>query len=228
MNAVLDPPEAGLQIVIIHRPRKSIGLRFTNDRLEVIVAPDVPVATLQRVLERKRQWIRQHWQRIQLARQQHGQLPAVLQLQDERWAIQHQPDGLPALQVTPGGLLVTGARPAVQALLAGFVRQAAVRQLPMRLALQETRAVRLPAAIKLSSARTRWGSCTRSGIIRLNWRLVLAPGPVLDYVIAHELAHLHQMNHSAAFWAETERLCPGWQAARSWLRQQGESLFVFG
>lgn len=78
--------------------------------------------------------------------------------------------------------------------------------------------------LALSSARTRWGSCSVKGAIRLNWRLLFMPLPVIDYVVAHELAHLKQMNHSPRFWSEVERLCPEWQRRRVELRQLGRDL----
>ena len=72
---------------------------------------------------------------------------------------------------------------------------------------------------RLSSATTRWGSCTSDGHIMLNWRLIhFAPG-IIDYVIAHELAHLREMNHSRDFWAEVEQILPDFQAARDALRR---------
>ncbi|WP_280954948.1 M48 family metallopeptidase [Paludibacterium denitrificans] len=99
---------------------------------------------------------------------------------------------------------------------------------PVKLAELAQRCTRAPASLALSSARTRWGSCTSAGVIRLNWRLVQAPPDILDYVVAHELAHLVHMNHSAAFWSETARLFPDWQRARLWLKQHGSTLFRFG
>lgn len=71
----------------------------------------------------------------------------------------------------------------------------------------------------LSSAATRWGSCTSAGNIRLNWRLIHFPMNVIDYVIAHELAHLREMNHSADFWVEVGHLLPGFESAREALRR---------
>jgi predicted metal-dependent hydrolase len=67
---------------------------------------------------------------------------------------------------------------------------------------------------RLSSARSQWGSCTHDGRVRLNWRLVHFALPVIDYVIAHELAHLHELNHGPRFWRAVERLLPGFAAAR--------------
>lgn len=70
-----------------------------------------------------------------------------------------------------------------------------------------------PTSWRLSSATGRWGSCTADGTIRLNWRLIHFELPVIDYVIAHELAHLRQMNHSPAFWDEVKTICPDYLKA---------------
>jgi predicted metal-dependent hydrolase len=83
-------------------------------------------------------------------------------------------------------------------------------------------------AFRLTSARTQWGSCTASGIIRLNWRLVHFAQAQIDYVIAHELAHLREMNHSPRFWALVASVFPDHAAARKVLRERGpEMLPVF-
>jgi len=71
----------------------------------------------------------------------------------------------------------------------------------------------------LSSARTQWGSCSHNGRVRLNWRLVHFALPVIDYVIAHELAHLRELNHSVRFWNEVARLLPGFEAARDQIKR---------
>jgi predicted metal-dependent hydrolase len=69
--------------------------------------------------------------------------------------------------------------------------------------------------VLLSSARTRWGSCNADGEIRLNWRLMQAAGSVIDYVVAHEVAHLKVMSHSTRFWRTVQRLCPDYEAAKA-------------
>ncbi len=78
--------------------------------------------------------------------------------------------------------------------------------------------------ITLRDTRSRWGSCSYEGNLMLSWRLIMAPPEVLDYVIAHEVAHLVEMNHSSAFWALTERLCPDFRQHKAWLRQEGTAL----
>lgn len=72
--------------------------------------------------------------------------------------------------------------------------------------------------LTLRDTRSRWGSCTSDGALMFSWRLILAPPAVLDYVAAHEVAHLAEMNHSPAFWAVVARLCPDHKAQRAWLR----------
>lgn len=73
--------------------------------------------------------------------------------------------------------------------------------------------------VTVRNQRSRWGSCSRRGTISLNWRLVLMPEAVRDYVILHELMHLRQPNHSPKFWREVEAVCPGYREAERWIRQ---------
>lgn len=78
-----------------------------------------------------------------------------------------------------------------------------------------------PAKVRLSKARSRWGSCSSKGNIAFNWRLGMAPPEIIDYLIVHELAHLKHPNHSRAFWAEVARILPDYKARKRWLRQYG-------
>ena len=77
----------------------------------------------------------------------------------------------------------------------------------------------------IRNQRSRWGSCSRSGAIALNFRLVQMPPAICDYVLIHELMHLKQQNHGPRFWALVERACPTWRDAERWLRREGRGLF---
>lgn len=81
--------------------------------------------------------------------------------------------------------------------------------------------------VRLRSQSSRWGSCSSSGNINYNWRLILAPPHVLDYVAAHEVAHLVEMNHSPAFWANVERTLPDMARGRAWLKAHGRELMAW-
>lgn len=75
--------------------------------------------------------------------------------------------------------------------------------------------------VTVRNQRSRWGSCSASGTISLNWRLVQTPEFVRDYIVYHELMHLREMNHSARFWARVEEVCPGWRDAERWIKRNG-------
>lgn len=119
-------------------------------------------------------------------------------------------------------MLVLAARPDadLQALARRGLQRRALRHFGARLEQLAARLGRPPPPLALSSARTRWGSCsTRTGI-RLNWRLIHLPPAFADYVIAHELAHLIEMNHSPRFWAVVACLYPEWRTMRAELKRR--------
>ncbi|WP_438971409.1 M48 family metallopeptidase [Methylophaga sp.] len=81
-----------------------------------------------------------------------------------------------------------------------------------------------PKAIFIKTYKARWGSCSRSGEIQFNWKLIMAPDSVIDYVIIHELCHLSQHNHSPAFWQLVENFCSDFKVHRTWLKNHGQNL----
>jgi predicted metal-dependent hydrolase len=82
------------------------------------------------------------------------------------------------------------------------------------------------AKLTIRGQRTRWASCSRTGAMSFNWRLLLAPEPVLDYVVWHEVCHLEVMDHSPRFWALLARCCPDYRAQAMWLRRHGQTLVL--
>ncbi|MDR3474226.1 MAG: SprT family zinc-dependent metalloprotease [Devosia sp.] len=130
-------------------------------------------------------------------------------------------DGAPALLV-PG-------EPAHQARrLTDWLKAEAQRDLEASVAIHTTALEVVAKSVRLRSQSTRWGSCSSTGRLNFNWRLILAPPFVLDYVAAHEVAHLVEMNHSAAFWATVEKTLPEMARGRSWLKAHGRRLMAYG
>lgn len=80
--------------------------------------------------------------------------------------------------------------------------------------------------ITIRDQKTRWGSCSARGTLSFNWRLMLAPPAILDYVVVHELCHLTHMNHSAAFWQKVASVYPDYRTARKWLKDHGQDLVL--
>lgn len=109
-----------------------------------------------------------------------------------------------------------------------FLRKAALDDLEVAVR-RHTAAIGIPARrITIRDTTSRWGSCSSRGHLSFSWRLILAPPQVLDYLAAHEVAHLREMNHSARFWALTHRLCPQTEQAEAWLKKNGTGLHGYG
>ncbi len=112
----------------------------------------------------------------------------------------------------------------IRDLVVGWYCQEAQRYFSGRLELFATLMRVSHRELLIKSWQTKWGSCDSTGQICLNWRLLLAPQWVSDYVVIHELAHLRQMNHSPAYWQIVAQYCPNWQQARDYLKQHQQSL----
>ena len=104
------------------------------------------------------------------------------------------------------------------------LRERARRELPARLLEMAAERGMAVGRVSIRNQRTRWGSCGRDGHISLNWRLVLMPPAVRDYVLIHELMHLRRLDHSPAYWRLVAEACPGYREARQWLRANGPAL----
>ena len=125
-------------------------------------------------------------------------------------------------------MCVAGEAPHIDRRIDDFLRREAKRELE---ATSLQFAADLGVRIKRVSVRdqaSRWGSCSTAGVLSYSWRLILAPSFVLNYLAAHEVAHLVEMNHSARFWRLVRRLCPEHERAKVWLEVHGSDLHRYG
>jgi predicted metal-dependent hydrolase len=125
-------------------------------------------------------------------------------------------------------LCVAGATPHLARRVRDFLKREAQRDLEAasRKYLAELRLTARRITVRDQSSR--WGSCSTTGVLSYSWRLILAPPYVLDYLAAHEVAHLVEMNHSRRFWRLLERLCPAMPQAKAWLDAHGSDLHRYG
>jgi predicted metal-dependent hydrolase len=128
------------------------------------------------------------------------------------------------VQITPEGIFVPGPADRMGTRLSAHLKELARDRLAGASDDYAALLGRSYARISLRDTRSRWGSCTSDGGLMYSWRLIMAPPEVLDYVAAHEVAHLAEMNHSSAFWAEVTRIYGDYAAPRSWLRANGSTL----
>jgi predicted metal-dependent hydrolase len=132
---------------------------------------------------------------------------------------------VPATGVARGGAgLVPGGEAAVA--VERWYRRAARTEIGPRLDAAVTRAGSSYTRLTIRNQKTRWGSCSTTGAMSFNWRLLLAPEAVLDYVVEHEVCHLEVMDHSPRFWGLLEQRVPDWREHAAWLRRYGSTLVL--
>ena len=219
-----DPP---CRVRLVRNPR---ARRFTL-RLEtagagaVLTVPQhVPAAESRRFLARHSGWLR-----AALARQPAATVvvPGVeLPVGGVPVAVVSRPGPRRPPVLEGGALVLQGAGAEGQRIAAWLKLRARDLLLPAARGYAE-RLGREIAEIALRDTRSRWGSCSSRGTLSFSWRLAMAPPAVLDYVAAHEAAHLVEMNHSPRYWALLESLLPDHARHRAWLRREGRRLHAF-
>lgn len=126
-----------------------------------------------------------------------------------------------------GALAIGGPSEHAPSRLARFFRQEARDSFSTRVHVHAGALGVRPRALAIRDTRSRWGSCTADGQLSFSWRPILAPDFVLDYLAAHEVAHLAHMDHSPRFWATVDQLCPDWALAADYLRLVGPELMRY-
>lgn len=132
-----------------------------------------------------------------------------------------------SLQFVGDQLLVPGDPSRAGRRVAAFLKVLARDRLARASSRYAAQVGRSYSRMTLRDTRSRWGSCSHDAALMYSWRLIMAPPAVLDYVAAHEVAHLVEMNHSSAFWDVVSRICPDWQRQRGWLRSEGQDLHLY-
>lgn len=188
-----------------------------------------PDKALHALIEANKPWIEK-----QLARAPQASQPVkdgdLIQLRGVATIVRRRPgrgaaqlqDGQPAI------LTISASETTLAAALKRTLKTWAHAQALEHLATMQTRSGLTPQALVMRDTRSRWGSCTSDGRIMLSWRLIGANPAVFEYVVAHELAHLKEMNHGPAFWTLVETMVPDWRVHRRWLREHGPSLHANG
>jgi predicted metal-dependent hydrolase len=212
--------------------RKSIGFVVDEEGLSVTAPRWVPMSQIESALQEKERWIIVKIQEMQGRRRavphiswtDGGTLPylgGTLELKTAlagsraKDAVVFNPSARTLTVALPPGADAKQMRERVQ----GWLQAEARRIFEERSLIYAERLGVAPRQLRLSSAKTRWGSCNSDGKILLNWRLIHFPMSSIDYVVAHELAHLREMNHGPRFWQTVGEILPGFEAARAHLAE---------
>lgn len=229
-----------LEYTLVRSKRRSIGFLIGDDGLRLTAPKWVTLAEIESAIREKQRWIftKLNERRERSARRLQPQmqwrdgatlsyLGAQITLRiatDQPAGILFDESGRELTICLPAGASEQQLKDRVQGWLQTQARRIFAERLPLYAAKLDVGY----QSFALSSATTQWGSCTADGRIRLNWRLIHFGLPLIDYVVAHELSHLREMNHSPRFWATVQSIFPEFQTAKKALRDQApETLPVF-
>ncbi|MGB4704870.1 MAG: SprT family zinc-dependent metalloprotease [Candidatus Saccharicenans sp.] len=212
---------------LIRSKRRTVGLEI-NDRGELLVrAPEnLSLSAIEEVIRKHRRWIYGRLKEVE--QKKNLQQPVKFKAGEkflylgERYPLRLEPGDRPFLAFDGRCFVMSSAaRVRARELFLRLYRKLARKYLSARLKrLASFNGFRYKK-FRLSSARTRWGSCSAQGTISLTWRLIMAPPEIIDYVIIHELAHTKEKNHSRAFWNLVGRHIPDYKEKRRWLKKNG-------
>ena len=220
-----DPP--AIDFVRMRRARRYVLRVRPDGSVRVTVPRGGSRAEAVRFLERHAAWIQRERSRLGSARGAFQWTDgATILLRGERVTLRVDHDGAVrrarfgdrSVRVPAGAV---DLRPYIEADLRALAREELAPRVSAFAALHDLTV----AGVSIRNQKSRWGSCSPSGRIALNFRLVQMPREVCDYVLLHELMHLRQQNHSRRFWRLVEAVCPGFRAAERWLKIEGKGLF---
>lgn len=215
-----SPPVA---LTLRHSPRaRRISLRVSgiDGRVTLCVPRGVTEADALDFAQSREEWLR-----TQLARQpEHVRIAPGLEVPVEGRLMRIAPVSGRAVTLGRDTIGVPGPAGRTATRLEAWLKARARDRLSAASDRYAAQLGRRYSRITLRDTRSRWGSCSSNAALSYSWRLIMAPPEVLDYVAAHEVAHLSEMNHSPAFWAVVTRLFPAHDTPRKWLRREGVAL----
>lgn len=208
------------------RRRRTLGLTVTTQQVRIHAPSWTPRAEIEHFVQQQQVWLQHTWRRVQAQMPVDANAePTQLMYLGHKLALKFHASLFTEVRRAGHVLHVYSPGSEQMDALRNWLRAQASKILVWRMdRIARTQGL-IPKQFALSNAQTQWGSCTRSGHVRLNWRLIQAPLSLIDYVAAHELAHLVHLNHSPRFWALVARLCPDALARRATLQKMSISLF---
>ena len=215
--------------IIIHSKRKTFALEVKRDGSLVVRVPlRATRAQVEALISQKADWIKA---KQELVKSLYPPVPPRAYVNGDGFLYLGQSYKLTILDGAAEPLVLSDqfylahlAQPGAQAVFKAWYRQQAFDVISRRVEWYASRHGFVYQQVKISQARTRWGSCGPTGALSFSWRLVMAPLRVIDYVVVHELAHLKVKNHSRDFWAEVKVLMPDYKVQLAWLKQNGHRL----
>ncbi|WP_033070133.1 M48 family metallopeptidase [Thalassospira australica] len=226
----IDLPKIGPLPVRLRPSARATRLKLridpAFDGVEIVVPNGVSRKKAISMLHQHSDWVTAHMNR--LPERVHFMPGAWIPFMGHDHAIRAVPDAKRGVWAEAGVIWVSGQPEHTNRRVTDFLKKQAKLEIAPRAHAYADMINKKVNRISLKDTRTRWGSCSSSGNLSFSWRLVLAPEDVLDYVVAHEVAHLQELNHSARFWAVVEDLYGPSKKQQHWLKKNGAALHRFG
>jgi len=214
---------------LVRSKRKTLSLIVETDGTLTARAPlRMKETDIRRFIEEKKDWIKQKQAKAlkeAVTPHQFVDGERFLYLGKE-FTLRIVPDGKPALFMGRVFNLTRSAQPRAKSVFEAWYKKQARKVLSERVEFFAHKYGFNVGKVRISSARTRWGSYSSKGTLSFTWRLVMAPPEIVDYVVVHELCHSKELNHSKAFWARVGMILPDYEQRRKWLKDNGR-LLVF-
>ena len=210
-----------------HRSAKRICLRYnpTSHNISLTLPRHTRVGDGLRFLMQKSEWVINTLRDMPCQKQ--IKPGVIIPLLGKRVRIKHDPSLTRKWIVRDDILYVSGPRDEFRERVTEALKKIASLTLTKLAERDADRIGRKLARVSVRDTRSRWGSCSSTARLSFSYRLIFAPKEVMEYVVAHEVAHLRHMNHSKAFWNAVEQLCPEYEAAKEWLKLHGKDLYRF-
>lgn len=211
---------------IIRTKRKTIALQITDDVALIVRAPfNVDYETIKRVIFKHRKWIEQRRREIEARDPKFSPKEFVngegfLYL-GRYYRLNIVDDQEMPLKFEDGFYLSRNALLNAKEVFVEWYKQASYEKISERVEWYAQKKAFKYNKISITNAKKRWGSCSSNGNLNFPWRLIMAPLPVIDYVVIHELVHLDEKNHSRAFWNRVKMLMPDYEKHKDWLKKNG-------
>jgi predicted metal-dependent hydrolase len=210
-----------------HAKAKRICLRYnpTDHAISLTLPRHTKISDGLDFLTEKSQWLIDTLSDMPLKKQ--IKPGVVIPLCGERVRIKHEPQLGRQFALMDETLYIAGAREFFPRRVTEALKKVAAIRIRDLAVADAAKIGKRINRISVRDTRSRWGSCSSTANLSFSWRLVFAPREVMEYVVAHEVAHLRYMDHSANFWALVEYLCPNHEIAKEWLRLHGKHLYRF-
>jgi hypothetical protein len=206
--------------------RKSVSIKILQDATVQVTIPFfIPKFYVSKILRDKKEWIQNAQQKV-LAKKVRTLADGYYLYLGKQYQLAERPGQKEMIEISDKLYIGSASKKFVKTYLESWYKQQARKIIAERVALYAARASLSFRSVAITSAETRWGSCSSNKTLNFNWKLVMAPLEVIDYVVTHELAHLTEMNHSKTFWETVRKMYPLYREYRTWLRRNGDTLNI--